>query len=126
MFDAALPRKIFAGADMFLIPSRFEPGGIVALEAMRYGCVPVVRETGGLADSVVDYDPDQNVGTGFMFKNYSPMSFLVAVTRALETFRNKREWKKIIKRGMGQDFSWDKAAKKYVDLYHRAMNYALG
>lgn len=123
MFDASLPRKIFAGSDMVLIPSKYEPGGITALEAMRYGCIPIVRVTGGLADSVVDYDPAQNAGTGFMFKNYSAMSFIVAVTRALETYRNKNEWKKIVRRAMEQDFSWDKSAKKYLELYYRAIKF---
>lgn len=126
MFDSSLPRKIFAGADMLLMPSRYEPGGIVALEAMRFGCVPVVRATGGLADSVVDYDPTQSTGTGFSFKKYSPMSLLVAVIRAMETYRNKAEWKRIVKRAMEQDFSWGKTAKKYVELYHRAEAYAAG
>jgi starch synthase len=120
MYDATLPRKIYAGADMILMPSRYEPGGIVALEAMRYGCVPVVRATGGLADSVVDYDPNLNTGTGFSFKNYSSMSFLTAMVRALETYKNKVIWKKIVKRAMEQDFSWEKSAKKYVDLYQRS------
>jgi len=122
MFDAVLPRKIYAGADMILMPSKYEPGGIVALEALRYGCVPVARATGGLADSIVDYDPTLNTGTGFTFKNFSAMSFLSAVIRALETYKNKPVWNKIVKKGMEQDFSWDKSAKKYVDLYKRAIN----
>ena len=122
MFDAVLPRKIYAGADMILMPSKYEPGGIVALEALRYGCVPVARATGGLADSIVDYDHTLNTGTGFTFKNFSAMSFLSAVIRALETYKNKPVWNKIVKKGMEQDFSWDKSAKKYVDLYKRAIN----
>jgi starch synthase len=122
MNDFSLPRKIFAGADMIMMPSKYEPGGIVALEAMRYGCVPIVRETGGLADSVVNYDPSVSTGTGFTFQNYSAMSFLVAVIRALEIYRKKPEWKKIVKRAMEQDFSWDKSAKRYLDLYHRAID----
>lgn len=120
MFDAVLPRKIYAGADMILMPSKYEPGGIVALEALRYGCVPIVRSTGGLADSIVDYDPTLSTGTGFCFKNYSGMSFLTAVIRALETYKNKPVWKKIVTKAMEQDFSWDKSAKKYLDLYKRA------
>jgi starch synthase len=122
MYDGSLPRKIFAGADMILMPSKYEPGGIVALEAMRYGCVPVVRETGGLADSVIDYDPAQSIGTGFTFQKFSSMSLLVTLVRALETYRKKPEWKRIVKRAMEQDFSWDKSAKKYLDLYHRAQD----
>ncbi len=119
----SLPRKIFAGADILLMPSRYEPGGIVALEALRYGCVPLVRATGGLNDSVVDYDIVRGVGTGFKFKNFAKESFLVAVVRALEAYRHKDAWKKLIKRGMEQDFSWNKVAEKYLDLYHRAVKF---
>lgn len=123
MFDPTLPHKIFAGADMILIPSRYEPGGIVALEALRYGCVPIVRATGGLADSVVDYDPMLSTATGFSFKTYSAMSFVATIARALEIYKDRQTWKKIIKRGMEQDFSWDKSAKKYLDLYRRSMEF---
>jgi starch synthase len=126
MFDATLPRKIYAGADMILIPSRYEPGGIVALEALRYGCVPIVRATGGLADSVVDYDPTMSTGTGFSFKTYSEMSLLATVVRALETYKDKETWQKIVKRAMAQDFSWDKSANKYKELYQKAIEFHLG
>lgn len=123
MFDRTLPRKIYAGADIVLIPSRYEPGGIVALEALRFGCIPIVRATGGLADSVVDYDPTHNAGTGFSFHTYSKMSFLATVVRALEIYKQTENWQKIIKHAMEQDFSWDKSAKKYFDLYQRAMDF---
>ncbi len=126
MYDASLPRKVFAGADMILMPSRYEPGGIVALEALRYGCVPIVRATGGLADSIVDYSPTESTGTGFSFSSYSAMSFLTAIVRAMETYKNPAAWQKIVKRAMEQDFSWDKTAKKYVDLYRRSQNFSLG
>lgn len=126
MFDATLPRKIFAGADMLLIPSVYEPGGIVALEAMRYGCVPIVHATGGLADSVINYDPATGMGTGVSFKDYSAPSFLTAIVRALEAYRNKEVWRKIVKKGMEQDFSWDKSAKQYRELYHRAITLGEG
>lgn len=126
MYDATLPRKVYAGADMILMPSRYEPGGIVALEAMRYGCIPVVRATGGLADSVVDYTPTESTGTGFSFGTYSPMSFLTAVVRAMETYKNPELWRKIVKRAMDQDFSWDKTAKKYLDLYQRSHEFSVG
>lgn len=117
MKNFVLPRKIFAGADMILMPSRYEPGGIVALEAMRYGCVPIVRETGGLADSVTNFNPKENIGTGFSFKSFSEMSFLTAVVRALETYKNKKVWRQLVRRIMRQDFSWDHSAKKYEELY---------
>lgn len=121
MFNGQLARKLAAGSDIALMPSKYEPGGIVAMEAMHYGCVPVVRATGGLADSVVDYDPEKNVGTGFKFKKFTKEGFLVAVVRALETFRNKKEWGKIMRRGMEKDFSWSKTAEQYMDLYSRAV-----
>jgi len=123
MYDPLLPRKEAAGADVLLQPSYYEPGGIVVIESMRYGCIPVVRETGGLADSVTGYDMVRNVGTGFSFKDYNAMSFLVAVVRALELYKNKREWEKLVKRSMSQNFSWDTVAKKYLDLYSRVIKF---
>jgi len=121
--DFVLPRKIFAGADMILLPSRYEPGGIIAMEAMRYGCVPIARATGGLADSVINYDPETGTGTGFTFKKFTKESFLVAVVRALETYKNKVVWQKIIRQAMQQDFSWNKAAQKYLELYLKAIEF---
>jgi len=121
MRDFTLPRKIFAGADMILIPSKYEPGGIIATEALRYGCIPVVRATGGLADSVVNYDPRLDSGYGFTFKQFSSRGLLTAVVRAIETYKNQNVWKKIIKRAMQQDFSWKKSAQKYIDLYKKVI-----
>lgn len=121
--DFTLPRKIFAGADIVLLPSRYEPGGIVALEAMRYGAVPLVRATGGLADSVTDFDPAKNEGTGFSFREFSPWSFYGAVVRALETYKNPQVWRGIVRQAMREDFSWEHAAKRYIDLYDRAIDF---
>lgn len=123
MFNPQLPRKLAAGADILLMPSKYEPGGIVAMEAMHYGCLPIVRATGGLADSVTDYNPSKNVGTGFMFRQFTKEGFLVAVVRALETYKNKLEWQKIQRRAMEVDFSWSHTAEKYVDLYQRAIDF---
>lgn len=116
-FDVKLPRLIFAGADAILIPSRFEPSGLVQLEAMRYGAIPIVHKVGGLADSVEDYVAGKNRGTGFVFKKYDKYAFLIAVIRAAETFRNKKEWLKLVKRAMAKDFSWKNSAKEYVKLF---------
>jgi starch synthase len=123
MSNWELPRKIFSGADMLLLPSRFEPGGIVVIEGMRYGAVPVVRHTGGLADIVTEYDPEQGTGNGFMFKNYSSLSLYGAIVRSLQIYKNKKAWDGIVSRAMREDFSWDAAAKKYMNLYDRATEF---
>ncbi len=123
MADWQLPRRIFAGADMVLLPSKFEPGGIVIIEAMRYGAVPVVRATGGLADIVDDFDIGKSKGTGFVFKEFSELSFFGALTRALEIFRFPKMWLSISKRAMEADFSWEKVAQHYLDLYSRAREF---
>ncbi len=121
--DWQLPRKIFAGADMILLPSKFEPGGIVVIEAMRYGAVPIVRATGGLADIVEDFDIKTNSGNGFIFKEFSELSFFGAIIRALEIFKCKKTWLGLVRRAMQADFSWDTSAKNYVDLYLRAIDF---
>jgi starch synthase len=121
--DFVLPRKIFAGADIILLPSKYEPGGIIAMEALRYGCIPVVRATGGLSDIVADFDTQKISGTGFTFKKFTREGFLVAVVRALETYKNKAVWQKIMREGMRQDFSWNKVAEKYANLYQRATKF---
>ena len=123
MANWQLPRKIFAGADFLLLPSKFEPGGIVVIEAMRYGAVPIVRETGGLADIVEDFNIGKNKGNGFVFKEFSELSFFGALSRALEIFRYDKMWRAIVKRAMSADFSWESSASKYLDLYQRAIEY---
>jgi len=120
-FDPVLPHIVFAGADSVLIPSRFEPCGLTQMEAMRMGAIPIVRKTGGLADSVEDYDPSHELGTGFVFEKFDSMSFLIAVVRAYETFRDKKAWAKLAVRAMEKDFSWDKSAKKYAQFFAEAI-----
>jgi len=122
-FDNKLPRMVFAGADSILIPSRFEPSGLVQMEAMRYGAVPIVRKTGGLADSVKDYVPGENKGTGFVFNNYDQYALLIAIIRASEAYRHQKEWVKLIKRAMAEDFSWKKSANEYVKLFNLVLNF---
>ena len=122
-FDEKLPKHIFAGADAILMPSRFEPAGLVQIEAMRYGCIPIVRKTGGLADTVEDYWPGRGQGTGFVFNPYEPTAMLIALVRAWQAYRNKREWRAIVRRAMAKDFSWDASARAHVELYRTAIRF---
>jgi starch synthase len=122
-FNSTLAQKIYAGSDIFLMPSRFEPCGSNQMVAMRYGSVPVVRRTGGLADTVKDFDPRTGDGTGFSFEKYSGMMLFAAVVRALESYKHRDFWRKLMEAGMKADFSWDSTARKYTDLYHRAMEF---
>ena len=115
-FDEALAHRIEAGADVFLMPSRYEPCGLNQMYSLRYGTVPVVRAVGGLEDTVEDYD-GWNRGTGFKFGDYHPHAMIVAVRRAVEAFRDRRAWRGIMLRGMAQDFSWDRSARSYEALY---------
>lgn len=120
-FTTEVRELLYAGADVVLLPSRFEPCGLVQMEAMRYGTVPVVRKVGGLADSVSDFDPATGKGTGFVFEKYDPMEFLIAFVRAYEAYRNRREWKGLVRRTMRQDFSWEKSAEEYGKLFRKAI-----
>ncbi|MFH2085922.1 MAG: glycogen/starch synthase [bacterium] len=113
-----MPRKIFAGADGLLIPSLFEPGGIVALESLRYGAVPIVRRTGGLNDIVEDFQP-MGRGNGFSFLGRNAWSLYGAVVSAMTTFRNKDLWYKLVKNCLEADFSWDFVAREYKKWYLR-------
>ena len=122
-FNTELERRIYAGSDMFLMPSRFEPCGLSQLIAMRYGSVPIVRRVGGLADTVKEYDPDGDDGNGFVFINYDPWELFAAIVRALEVFRFKSIWRILQRRGMTADHSWRASATRYVDVYHNALAY---
>ncbi len=120
-FDAALARRIYAGADMFLMPSAVEPCGLGQMIAMRYGCVPVVRMVGGLADTVTDYTAKRRRGTGFTFTDYAPEACQDALERALKVYHNKEAWRRLQQRGMAVDFSWSASAQEYIKLYRRAI-----
>lgn len=120
-FNASLAQKIYAGSDMFLMPSRFEPCGLGQMIALRYGSIPIVRETGGLADTVRNFDPTTNEGNGFSFKAYDSMALYAAIIRALENFRYRDTWRQLVMRAMAADHSWATSARKYIDLYHRAI-----
>jgi starch synthase len=119
-FDVGLAQRIYAGADLFLMPSRYEPCGLGQMIAMRYGTVPVVRRTGGLADTVADYSPQTGEGNGFVFERYTPHACFVALLRAMEAFRRPAEWRLLQHRGMEADYSWGVSARQYVEVYRRA------
>jgi starch synthase len=120
-FNGVLAQKIYAGSDIFLMPSRFEPCGLGQLVAMRYGAVPVVRRTGGLVDTVMDYDPATGTGTGFLFDEYAPEALMDALERALALYDTPEAWRRLVREAMERDFSWNKSAALYTELYIEAM-----
>ncbi len=120
-YDGTLAQRIYAGSDMYLMPSLFEPCGLSQLFAMRYGTVPVVRETGGLKDTVEPYNVYTREGTGFTFANYNAHEMKDAVVRAIEIYNNKEEWEALVKRCMSRDFSWTNSAKEYENLYREIL-----
>ena len=116
-FDDALSRRIYAGSDLFLMPSRYEPCGLGQLIALRYGSVPLVHATGGLADTIIDPQASVDQANGFTFHEYRHSSLLEGLDRALETYAEPKDWQKLRLQGMTQDTSWTHAAGQYVDLY---------
>lgn len=117
MFDNELAQQIYAAADMFLMPSQYEPCGIGQLIALKYGTIPIVRETGGLKDSVRAYNKYDGTGNGFSFANYNAHELLFAIKKALGAYDDKAVWQGIIKNAMKSDFSWQRSAKQYLKLY---------
>jgi starch synthase len=117
-FSDSLAHLIEAGSDLFLMPSRYEPCGLNQIYSLRYGTLPIVRRTGGLADTVKNYDPDTGEGTGFMFEDISPESIFHTTEWAVSTWYEKPEvFKALQKRAMLEHFSWKDSARKYLDLY---------
>jgi starch synthase len=112
---------IYAGADIFLLPSHHEPCGINQLIAMRYGCIPVVRQVGGLYDTVTNFNPKTNKGNGFTFSSFNAFSLYGAIVRALENYRHKKTWRELMVRAMRESNSWEIPAKKYITLYNKAL-----
>ena len=121
-FNSILAQRIYAGADMFLMPSKFEPCGLGQLISLRYGTVPVVRATGGLADTVVDYDGKTGSGNGFSFEPYNAGVMLNTIKRALRLYTQEpQNWRKLVAHALGQDFSWNRSAAEYLELYDMAL-----
>lgn len=122
MPNFTLPRLLFSGCDVVLIPSKFEPCGQVQLEAMRYGAIPIVRATGGLKDTVENFNPHKNSGTGFVFSDYEPWTLFAKLVQAYEVFQHPKIWQGLQQRAMRADFSWKQSAKEYVELYKKAIH----
>ncbi len=120
-YDDRLAHLIEGGSDLFLMPSRFEPCGLNQMYSLRYGTVPLVRSTGGLFDTVRNFNPETGTGTGFTFDEYSPQALLGTLRWALGVFQDGEAWKRIQLAGMQQDNSWDASARRYVDVYERAV-----
>jgi len=120
-FDNVLAHKVEAGADMYLMPSRFEPCGLNQMYSLKYGTVPIVRATGGLDDTITNFDPIAGTGNGFKFAAYAGGALLASVREAVRVFRNRRLWSRLVANAMACDFSWDVSARKYVSLYRTAI-----
>ncbi|MPM32099.1 Glycogen synthase [bioreactor metagenome] len=121
-FDSALAQQIYASSDMFLMPSLFEPCGIGQMLAMRYGTLPIVRETGGLKDTVNPYNKFSGEGNGFSFKNYNAHEMLYCIQRAMELYKDKDKWRHLVISAMNTDSSWKKSAREYIKTYHEMLS----
>ncbi len=119
-FDLTLAERIYAGSDVFMMPSRYEPCGLGQLISLRYGTIPLVRKTGGLADTVKNYSPKAGKGNGFVFTDYSSSAFLKAARAAVKVYGDKAAWKGLVTRAMQEDNSWESSAREYVKLYKKA------
>jgi starch synthase len=120
--DEGLAHRVFGGSDLYLMPSRFEPGGLTQMQAMRYGAIPVVTDVGGLHDTVVDADAQPESGTGFVADRITPSDVTDALARAVSAWRSPDRRQSIIERGMTTDWSWHQPARRYIDLYEEVMS----
>jgi len=118
-FNNAIAHKIEAGSDMFLMPSRYEPCGLNQIYSLKYGTVPIVRATGGLDDTIQNFDPSSGTGNGFKFEEYSANALLGTIKWAIRNFKDKKNWHKLMLNGMKQDFSWHRSAEKYIEMYQK-------
>lgn len=121
-YDNKLAHKIEAGADIFLMPSRYEPCGLSQIYSLKYGTIPLVRATGGLDDTIQDYNSKDGTGNGFKFGEYKANAFLDKVKEALKIFSKREKWDQLMKNAMSEDFSWERSAKVYLGLYEKALS----
>jgi starch synthase len=121
-YDDGLAHRIFAGCDLYLMPSRFEPAGLTQMQAMRYGTIPVVTDVGGLHDSVIDADAQPELGNGFVAAQATPEDVTASLTRAVDAWRSPRRRRVIVRNGMTTDWSWNGPAQRYIDLYREVMS----
>ena len=122
VLDEKVAHQIEAGADAFLMPSLFEPCGLNQMYSLKYGTVPIVNAVGGLADTITNFDPATGEGNGFVMRAQTPKALLEAVERVIETYQRKRVWSSIMKSGMRQDFSWNRAVEEYTDLFKKLVD----
>jgi starch synthase len=120
-FNNQLAHQIEAGSDLFLMPSRFEPCGLNQMYSLRYGTVPIVRRTGGLADSVQQFEPETGEGTGIVFNDFNDIALNWALNYGLDTYKNKQDWRKLVRNGMAMDFSWQRQGQHYVELFRQLL-----
>src|SRR5271155_3656430 len=118
-FDNTLAHKVEAGADMFLMPSRYEPCGLNQIYSLKYGTVPIVRATGGLDDTIEPWDARTGKGTGFKFTAYNGEALLLTIRQALDAYRDPTSWQALMRNGMNKDFSWSASAREYGKIYDR-------
>jgi 1,4-alpha-glucan branching enzyme len=116
-YEEALAHKTIAGADMFLMPSQYEPSGLTQLYSLKYGTIPIVRATGGLKDSIEDFDPATGKGAGFRFEQFEGQALMDTIDRALDLYADKAQWHRLMRNAMQADFSWDRSARQYLTLY---------
>jgi starch synthase len=119
VFDEAIAHRVIAGADMFLLPSHYEPSGLTQLYSLRYGTIPIARATGGLKDTIEEFNPETGTGNGFVFSSYEAKDLLAAVDRGIAIFRQREKWVALMHNAMTADFSWEHAARAYLDLYRK-------
>jgi starch synthase len=121
-YSHGLAHRLIAGVDIFTMPSRYEPCGLDQLYCLRYGTIPVVRATGGLDETIQEYDPKTGRGNGFKFTGYTPTEFLGAMNRTLSLYKNRPAWESLMRQNMALDFSWETVAPKYIELYQKVID----